>query len=101
VGDCAAFTIQNTQPLVDEAVSDAPASSFAALAAAEGSSYVFPLYLKPSAVTSALLPISKQSVDYGRSGVAQWRNGFHQHDVVYDPALPGRGHTPPRVQSTV
>ena len=53
VGESEALSIQKTQPLVEAAVSVAPASIFAARAAVDGSSYALPLYLIPSAVTSA------------------------------------------------
>jgi uncharacterized LabA/DUF88 family protein len=37
------------------------------------------VYDAPPAEWKGHMPVSKQSVDYGRSNVAQWRNGFHQH----------------------
>ena len=37
------------------------------------------VYDAPPAEWKGHMPISKQSVDYGRSDLAQWRNAFHQH----------------------
>ncbi len=37
------------------------------------------VYDAPPADWKGHMPISKQSVDYGRSDVAQWRDSFHQH----------------------
>jgi hypothetical protein len=37
------------------------------------------VYDAPPAEWKGHMPISKQSVDYGRSDLALWRNAFHQH----------------------
>ena len=40
------------------------------------------------------MPISKHSVDYGRSDLAQWRNAFHQHLRSLRKAALRLGHIP-------
>jgi hypothetical protein len=58
------------------------------------------VYDAPPAEWKGHMPISKRSVDYGRSDLAHWRRTFHQHRSAQLPKGPSRLAPPGELNMT-